>query len=283
MTKTKFREKSLCFDKIAKYAKLRFMKFNLHRPQKNRADWENAAAETLNSWQKIAAATSGIITPSNLMDAGAAAAEQDLSDRILRAQKAMSRAKSAEKFVDAAEDKKRALIADQFLLPVDVLDGIVANETGTKSPLGEKVDVASDMWRTFVKTRTRLATGEFSTLDAGILLAPKLLNAATGGIALARGGEFHTTRFAKYAEVWRAMAFFAADVGEIIKTDAQISLAESYDLPYLASNDGLILRESPEYRRAKEAKKVFFGAAGLFGIGVSVANVVELARNGSVK
>lgn len=89
-------------------------------------DWANVAPEKRNKWQIVAAATKGVVTPGNavsfiglaLVTAGFVAVMQ------------------------------HALRVGLWLIVLgrlcDLADGLAANRTGTKSPLGEAVDASFD-------------------------------------------------------------------------------------------------------------------------------------------
>src|SRR4051794_15939162 len=90
------------------------------------ADWKRLPAAERNSWQRLAARTQGIVTPANLISLGGAAvvfyglyliAHSQIVTGIL------------------------TVLAGRA---ADIIDGYIAHRTGTKSPLGEAVDVTID-------------------------------------------------------------------------------------------------------------------------------------------
>jgi CDP-diacylglycerol--glycerol-3-phosphate 3-phosphatidyltransferase len=90
------------------------------------ADWEDLAPGQMNSWQRLADRTGGVATLGNVISvAGAAIVSYGLY------------------FLT-----RRHLTIGIILVLIgrlaDVLDGMVAESTGTKSPLGEAVDAAID-------------------------------------------------------------------------------------------------------------------------------------------
>jgi len=98
---------------------------DLHRTT-GRPDWEEVADTQRTSIQRLAAATHGIITPPNIITfAGLAIVLYGLYSLL------------AEQYWIGL-----GLLAAGRLL--DVLDGVVAQKTGTKSPLGELLDATVD-------------------------------------------------------------------------------------------------------------------------------------------
>lgn len=98
---------------------------NLHHAD-DRPDWEKKAPAERNAWQKLAAATSGVVTPANLLSfAGFALACAGLL-RIAR----------TDFWVGTI-----LLVGGRL---ADAIDGLTAEATGTKSPFGETVDAGLD-------------------------------------------------------------------------------------------------------------------------------------------
>lgn len=102
---------------------------NLHRTSA-RADWENIPASKHTLFQKIAAVTGGYVTPANFITiVGFGVVIYGLAT-----------------ILDGQYWLGLVLLALGRLL--DVADGIVADKTGTKSPLGEILDAAADKLET---------------------------------------------------------------------------------------------------------------------------------------
>lgn len=89
------------------------------------ADWDHIAAAKRTGWQRLAAATRGIITPANLLSFGGAVIV--VYGLILIAD--------------------REILGAFYILIgriADITDGFVARRTGTVSPLGEAMDATID-------------------------------------------------------------------------------------------------------------------------------------------
>jgi len=97
---------------------------NLHRAEK--PDWVGLQETELNRWQRVAKRTNGFVTPASFISlAGLAISIYGLY-LIL--------------FVSGFWGAVALLIGRIF----DILDGIVADHTKTKSPVGESIDVTVD-------------------------------------------------------------------------------------------------------------------------------------------
>jgi phosphatidylglycerophosphate synthase len=102
-----------------------FRSLNLHRTGRQ-ADWEKITAAEQNPWQRLAAATHGLLTPANLISL--TGATMTLAGLI--------------RITDDLNWTNVMLILVGRL--ADIADGYAAEKTGTKSPLGEIVDVGVD-------------------------------------------------------------------------------------------------------------------------------------------
>jgi phosphatidylglycerophosphate synthase len=97
---------------------------NLHRAEI--ADWSKQSPNYHNMWQRMAAKTHGIVAPGNLVSlVGALAVSCGL-------------------YLVAQHSLTSGIIAIFAGRCADILDGIVADYTKTKSPLGEAIDAAAD-------------------------------------------------------------------------------------------------------------------------------------------
>lgn len=196
---------------------------NMNRPENGQPDWAGLSLDEMNLWQQIAAATEGIVTPANGIDALRFAGEVAIQRAIVDGHKRMERAKDCpEMFLDGADQKLIGLLAGLPLAFVDKLDGLIADKTGTKSPLGEAVDGVGDFGITAMRLRARLAIGEMTPTDVLMIAGPKVVNAVASGVQIFRGKEVHSSIGAKGGEALRALTLAAFDATEIIKTRAQI-------------------------------------------------------------
>ncbi len=97
----------------------------LHRAGKV-ADWQRTKRGRYNTWQKIAAETSGWLTPANMLSIGGLLFVAYGGYLIIHA------------------DYDAGLLAVIIGRLADLVDGYVADKTETKSPLGEIIDVTCD-------------------------------------------------------------------------------------------------------------------------------------------
>lgn len=131
------------------------MKLQLHR-SRQKPDWELVAVAERNWSQRLAAATSGIVTPANCMTIlGVVLVGYGL---ILL---------PSQLFYGVAF----ILVGRLF----DLLDGIVADATGTKGPLGELMDATADK---IVLFGTGLAVGALGFISWFIIIPLFLQNIA---------------------------------------------------------------------------------------------------------
>lgn len=98
---------------------------NLHRI-KGKPDWERTAKPNLNYWQQVAESTNGIVTPANVAT---------IAGLIVV-------------IVGLHEVASKHYTTGLIILCVgrcfDILDGLLAQMTHTKSPLGERLDATVD-------------------------------------------------------------------------------------------------------------------------------------------
>lgn len=164
---------------------------DLHRVT-GKSDWARIDTSKHNAWQRAAAKSHGVVTPGNFLTilgfglvAGGLAAI--LGDHY---------------WLSAA------LLAVGRLL--DIADGLVADRTGTKSPLGESLDAGFD------KLGTVLAAGVFIYAAVAprwllvALIAPHVLMAGIFLIAQRRDIRIHPSRVGKLsmAGVWVSLPGF---------------------------------------------------------------------------
>jgi phosphatidylglycerophosphate synthase len=161
---------------------------NLHRSD-SKPDWENVDQKKRTIWQRIAAATNGIVTPANLATLiGFGLVVVGLLDII------------NENYWWGS-----ALIIVGRLF--DLLDGWLAESTKTKSPLGELLDAAIDK----VGTILTIVAFYIATLApwwvlSGLLL-PHVIIIFISLNARRRGVQLHPSRIGKLsmAAVWVAL------------------------------------------------------------------------------
>lgn len=104
---------------------------NLHRID-GQPEWANIPKSKQNIWQRVAVRTNGIVTPGNIVTI------TGLCVVVF----ALQQLAIAHYWVAAA-----ALAAGRML---DIVDGLLADKTGTKSPFGELLDATVDKIGTFL-------------------------------------------------------------------------------------------------------------------------------------
>jgi phosphatidylglycerophosphate synthase len=134
---------------------------NLHHSH-NEPDWAAVPLAHRTSWQRLAAATNGVVTPGNVI--------------------------SASGFVLVVSGSA-ALLLHHMVLALwcivvgrcaDLADGFVADRTGTKSPLGEGVDAVFDKLGVLC---VLIAVGPSHVLDWWMLLLVFVQNGITAFVA----------------------------------------------------------------------------------------------------
>lgn len=143
---------------------------NLHR-SRQRPDWEYVEPTEWNRWQRIAAKTRGVLTPGNVVSSlGAVGVMHGLYQFS-----------QGNKLIGAAE------VAGGFA--ADAFDGIVADKTGTKSPLGKIVDIVFDKVKIGASLFALHKTGALPEAPVIAVGGQHIANTAFTGIALARGQQ----------------------------------------------------------------------------------------------
>lgn len=129
---------------------------NLHRTT-GTPDWEKVAAKERTAIQKLAASTKGIITPPNLISLlGFALVIYGLMALL-------------------QEAYWKGLIALGVGRLLDIVDGAVAQATGTKSPLGEMIDATIDKFGTLFTIIVFYIAGISFWWLITVLLLPQIL------------------------------------------------------------------------------------------------------------
>lgn len=165
------------------------MQRNMHRANKQ-ADWELIDSSEHNIFQKVASKTKGVVTPANAIS---------VAGLILTVQGARNIKKHNDKIAILQIGLGRAL---------DVVDGIVANKTGTKSPLGEAVDATFDKLAVASCLPPLYKRQIISRRFAGALAVQNLTNSALTVIAKTRGQEIHPDKAGKDSafQSWTAIS-----------------------------------------------------------------------------
>lgn len=163
----------------------------MHRSKKV-ADWDNTAAEERNLWQKLAYRSYGTLTPANFVSLiGGVLVIYGLI-LILNAE----------------------IVSGLLLLTIgrvaDLLDGLIAEYTKTKSPLGEVIDAVAD------KLVIAFAVIVFAAIElvpwpiVALIAVQNVFNGLAGIISRVRKIRLHPSKYGKYstALAWVTLIFY---------------------------------------------------------------------------
>jgi len=156
------------------------------------SDWEKISSDDHNVWQKLARRSYGTLTPANLASiVGGIIAIYGLIDVY-----------------------NGAIVSGLLLLAIgrtaDLLDGMIAEFTKTKSPLGELIDVIVDKLVIGLAVVVFLIIGNIPWPIIGFIAGLNLYNGVVGIIGKLRGGTIHPSKFGKYstALAWVTLIFY---------------------------------------------------------------------------
>lgn len=151
---------------------------NLHRTG-NVPQWETVAPEDRNPFQKVAARTQGVVTPANAVSlAGAGLVGAGLRD--------IARGKVTRGMVKVGAGRV-----------FDLGDGATAEATGTKSTVGEAVDVVVDKAEAAAALPVFVGADILPKPAAGMIFAQNMANTAFSMIARRRDVTIHPSREGK--------------------------------------------------------------------------------------
>lgn len=179
---------------------------NLHRTGAE-GQWASIPQEDQNTFQKIASKTAGIITPGNTVSAiGATLVTSGLLD------------------VKRGESTK-GILKIGFGRLADIGDGMAAEATGTKSPLGEAVDVVVDKSETIAALPILVKSGVLPKNAGATILGLNGASTILGTLAKKRGITLHPSKEGKLAMAgqWGAIGFYGLS-----------EIAENSDAPKLS-------------------------------------------------
>ena len=163
---------------------------NLHRA--TRSDWSDIPPQERSFWQRLAASSHGVLTPANFVSLiGALLMVRGLlflrDDQLIRG--------------------TVLVLVGRF---ADILDGIVADYTKTKSPLGEAIDATVDkillilaLYVLLDKSLIPLVVGAFMAVHA-------VYNIAVSTIARQLKARLHPSRAGKLSAAieWMSVGFY---------------------------------------------------------------------------
>lgn len=153
---------------------------NLHRSA-SVAEWDLIPTEERKIFQKVAAVSGGILTPANVFS-------------VLGFGLVLSGLHSV-----TQENYKTGFTKIAVGRLMDIADGVVAEKTGTKAPLGEKLDATIDKLEVFVTLPILVNNDVMTKKIAGIFMANHLINAAISFYASKRNIPLHVSREGKLA------------------------------------------------------------------------------------
>ncbi len=165
----------------------------LHRTGKQ-ADWQKVRREEQTAWQRLAERTHGIITPGNIISLTGLLGVFYGAGLLLY------------------EHYTAGLIAITAGRLADVFDGLIAEKTGTKSPLGEVVDATMDKLAILVLIPIVIIEHLLPFTVFGIIVLQNVVNVMIAAIAKARRLELRPTIEGKIATAaaWATVVSFSA-------------------------------------------------------------------------
>lgn len=167
----------------------------------NTADWEGIDKRSLNRWQKIAAGSNGVLTPGNVISLlGGIAALYGL-------------------FIIADGEIVDGLIFLTLGRIADLADGIIADYTKTKSPLGEIVDAGTDK---IVIAAALIILGALELIPWIILIfiaAQNIANVISSVLARLRSKRLHPSRLGKLSAAFSWVTIILYPLGDWLRQD----------------------------------------------------------------
>jgi phosphatidylglycerophosphate synthase len=161
---------------------------NLHRTDK-KPQWERTPESERNIWQRIAHKSHGVVTPANLISlTGLALTMSGLQDF-------------------KKSNKQQAAVKIILGRVCDIADGLVAEKTETKSPLGEAVDATVDKISMAHGLYVLSETDTLPVFTTATFFTQNVVNAAATAIAKKRGVELHPSAEGKVTTLlqWAAI------------------------------------------------------------------------------
>jgi CDP-diacylglycerol---glycerol-3-phosphate 3-phosphatidyltransferase len=167
------------------------LRMDLHRVGK-RPDWELIPKEKRNVWQRMAAGTKGIVTPANVTSvAGAVLVGLGLWRVYF-------------------DDLSLGLVLIAIGRLADILDGAVAQATGTKSNVGEALDASVDKITVIAALGILISSGVIPVFAAILMTTRNGVNIGLSLVAKMRKKILHPSRAGKLAGglEWVSILFF---------------------------------------------------------------------------
>ncbi len=175
------------------------MKIGLHTARV--ADWDRKNASPLNNWQKVAKSTRGILTPGNLASLGGG----------------MAAVYGLWLIMDGEVVNGLIFLAAGRI--ADIADGIIADYTKTKSPLGETVDATIDK---LVVALSLIVLGALQLVPWWIILIvafQNIVNVFSSVLAKLRNRTLHPSRLGKISAAFSWFTIIAYPLGDWLRQD----------------------------------------------------------------
>lgn len=184
---------------------------NLHRTGKQ-ADWEKVDPSEWNLFQRLASKTHGILTPGNVITVlGAATVTSGLID------------------IHRGETRKGTYKVGAGRL-LDILDGIVADATKTKSPLGEALDASMDKLVMFGILRTLYKKEVINKETYHQILRQNLANVAITGVARVIDAEIHPSEDGKHTMLCQGTSLGLYSLARANEEEGNLERAKELEL-----------------------------------------------------
>jgi phosphatidylglycerophosphate synthase len=157
-----------------------------------RADWASVAEADLTFWQRLAARSAGVVTPGNITSVLGLILVLIGLCMLLRGQTLAS------------------FLLVGFGRLADLLDGIVAHKTGTKSPIGEAVDAGIDKIELLVAVVVMVALEAAPALLLGAVIVLNVAIAFVSGLSKLKQRHIHPVRTGKMATfvLWAGLGLY---------------------------------------------------------------------------
>ena len=168
---------------------------NLHRTS-GRPEWQQVTPDKRNTWQRVAARSGGLLAPANIVTLAGFV-------MVLVAL-----------WLIAAEDPLWGLLLLAAGRLLDIVDGLVADATGTKSPMGEILDATADKVGTLLTIAILTFEAILPWWAALLLLIPQLVTTAISLAAKRQRRPLHPSQIGKYSMfvAWLALLGFVLSV-----------------------------------------------------------------------
>lgn len=189
---------------------------NLHRANK-KADWDDIPPSERNVFQRIAAKTDGTVTPGNVVSvAGAATVASGLKD--------IYKGKTS-----------RGVVKVGIGRIGDLIDGTVADKTGTKGPKGEATDAGIDKALMMTALPVLVKKGGLPKYAAGALVVQNVASAGIAAQAKQEGVELHPSEAGKKAVFgqWGAVGLYG--LAEVARRADSPNIARGLEVAGLAT------------------------------------------------